>query len=243
MKKSIYILLSVILLSVLFSCKKEPLLTYNIADNIYFQFDSSIDSLDVTFAFSSNSVEDLTVKIPVTVTGSPADHDRIFMAEADPGSTAIANTHYVLPKTFVIKAGQIRDSIPVKFIRSDDLQQHVVKLLLTLKTGGDFNTSLQGERDLTTYKILISDMLTPGSDWGSLTGYFGTFSVKKIKLMHEITGMPLDFMINFNPANIAATGPYYAVLMSRYLRDQKSAGHTIYEDDGVTEMLMGSTYR
>lgn len=243
MKKSIYILLTFLLLTALCSCKKESLLTYHIDDNIYFSFNSSLDSLDITFAFSNSSVQDSIVKIPVYVTGVPSDHDRTFIVEADPASTAVENTHYILPESLIIHAGQVKDSIPVKFIRSEDLQNRVVLLLLNLKSGGDFRTDLSGERDIKTYKIHISDMMTAGPYWGSLSRYFGTFSVKKVQLMHEVTGMPLDFMINYNDDNIAASGPYYAVLMSRYLRDQKAAGHTVYEDDGVTEMLMDTDYQ
>ncbi len=243
MKKIIYIFISLSAILTLNSCKKEPLLTYNISDNIYFHFDSSIDSLNVSFAFSDNTIRESVVFIPVFVTGSPSTRDRTFLIEVDPLSSAIENTHYILPTVFIVKAGQVKDSIPLKVIRTADLQASVVNLLLNLKSGGDFKTGIQGERDLKTYKITISDMITAGPNWGTLSRYFGTFSVKKIKLLNEITGMPLDFMFTFNPATITASGAYYAVLMSRYLRDQKTSGNTVFEEDGTTEMLMGSLFQ
>ncbi len=241
MKKLTYILLPVILLSVLYSCNKESLITYNVADNIYFKFDSSTDSLDVSFAFSGTSVQDSIVKIPVHVTGVPADQDRTFVIEADPVSTAVENTHYFLPKTFVIHTGLVTDSIPIKLIRAEDLQSRVVRLILTLKTGGDFNADLEAEdwRIRKTYRITVSDMLTAGSFWGSLNQYFGSFSVKKVQLLHEVTGMPLEFIAATSP-NYWIVAQYYALIMNRYLLDQIDEGNPVYEEDGVTLMTMGS---
>ncbi|MDD7885092.1 DUF4843 domain-containing protein [Flavivirga sp. 57AJ16] len=240
MKKHTYILFSIILLGILSSCTKEGLLTYDIKDNIYFiKFP---DSLDVSFAYSNASVQDSLVKMPVYVTGVPADRDRIFTLSVDPSSTAVENTDYSFPETFTIHKGQVSDTIYIKLERTDDLQTTMKTLILNLTSNEEFDTNLGSEDSQFTvlYKITVSDMLTAGRYWGSLSYYYGDFSVKKIQLMHQVTGMPLDFIVNptsYNDYNSLI--PYYGLIMNRYLLDQQDLNNTIYEEDGVTEMRMG----
>ncbi len=242
MKKRTYILLPVLLLSILYSCKKETLKTYDTADNIYFHFTSAQDSLDVTFAYSEASVQDSVVNIPVYVTGVPINHDRTFTVEIDPSSTAIENTHYVLPETFTIHAGQVIDNIPIRLIRTQDIKDEEVILILQLKTGGDFKSDLEGERDRQTFKISFSDILVPGPYWSN--SVFGTFSVKKVQLLREVAGMPFDFLISPpTEYNYFLATEYYGIILNRYLLDMEAAGNTVYEEDGVTPMKMGNYFR
>src|ERR1700759_4470313 len=133
MKKSFYI---VILgaCSLLASCKKESLQTYNAADNIYFNFIASLeptvlsDSTIVTFAFSASTVTDTIVAVPVSVTGVVKDQDRTFDVTVDANSTAVASRDYELPSSFVIHAGQTTDTIAIKFKRTAALQTSSVFL-------------------------------------------------------------------------------------------------------------------
>jgi hypothetical protein len=94
-------------------------------------------------------------------------------------------------------------------------------------------------------KINITDILGPGTYWtGILQGFFGAFSIKKVKLLNQVTGMPIDITINgIYDLNLNAKCATYAIAMSRYLKDQTAAGKTVYEDDGITPMAMNASYQ
>ena len=243
MKTNSYILFSIILLGILSACTKESLLTYNTKDSIYFElFKSFNDSLNVSFAYSNASVQDSLVKIPVFVTGVPADRNRIFTLSVDPSSTAIENTHYSFPTTFTIHKGQVSDSIAIQLMRTEDLKTAMKTLILNLTNNDEFNTDLKAEDNqiiTASYKITISDILSKGQYWSDWK--FGTFSLKKLQLLRDIAGMPFDFLIA-PPDSYRIWIDYYSLILYRYLLDQANAGNIIYEEDGVTPMRMGDAY-
>ncbi|OQP47455.1 hypothetical protein A4H97_08155 [Niastella yeongjuensis] len=248
-----YIVWGLVTVVVLDACKKESLLTYNASDNIYFYYKKSglrLDSINFTFAYSPNSVRDSNVMVPFAVTGVPAKEDREFIITVDPSSSAQVGTHFLLPGKFVLGAGKLVDSFPVKLLRTPDLQKGTMFLKLNLQPNGKFQTNIQIIEGLLdsinplTLKINVTDILGPGSYWaGIFQGYFGIFSVKKVNLLNQVTGMPIDITINgIYDLNLDAKCAYYAISMSRYLKDQTAAGQTVYEDDG-TPMAMSANYQ
>ncbi|HTJ13731.1 MAG TPA: DUF4843 domain-containing protein [Dinghuibacter sp.] len=236
------------------ACKKDTLLTYSPPDNIYFDYGAAlnnpVDSLGVSFAYSPATVRDSILVIPVAVTGSPSGHDRSYGIVVDPASSAVAGTHYELPDSFVFRAGHVLDTLSVTLLRAQDLQDTTRFLILHLHAGKDFSTGMpfiyNGSDTVSTltFTIALSDQLTPGPYWTSVfTPYFGTFSVRKVQLMNQVVGMPLNFWVNLNNLNLSAQASYFAITMSRYLKNQALAGDTIYEADGVTPMTMGAAYQ
>ncbi len=255
MNKLLYIVLFAGLLGGVYACKKEKLLTYDAPDSIYFQLmhiTTQIDSTSLSFAYSPASVQDSTIMIPVAVTGVAAKTDREYSVAVDPASTAKQGTHYVLPSKFVLPAGVLIDSFPVKFTRTTDLQDTTLKLVLDLKQNVSFHTDIpifigSDTVNALSVTISVSDIMVPGPYWTSIfNAYFGSFSVKKVKLLNQVTGMPLDFPINgifYAGLTFGAQASNYAITMSRYLEDQAASGHTVYEDDGVTPMVMAASYQ
>lgn len=254
MNKLIYLVLFASVLSVVPSCKKDTLLTYDMQDNIYFNFlqqvTVQVDSVDISFAYSPDSVKDSTVMVPVAVTGAPAATDREFSVTVDPASTEAAAGHYVLPATFVIPAGKLIDSIPVKLLRAADLQDTTETLVLNLNPNNNFNTGIKSFVSTDTTNALkltfyVSDELVAGPYWSSCATYFGNFSVKKVRLLNTVTGMPLNFPAHgiIFDLNGSAEATTYAITMSRYLQDQAVAGTPVYEADGVTLMTMGASFQ
>lgn len=247
------------------SCKKQSLITYNASDNIYFNFISGIepvrysDSVNITFAFSPDAVQDTIVKIPVQVTGVASKTDRAFEVTVDPNSTAVASTDYILPTAFVVHAGQTSDTIPIKFKRTAAIKTQSVFLALRLKANDQFKTQLQyrsmfaiemnniGPADtsqMQTFRVILSDMLQAGPYWNNYSYYFGDFSEKKVRLMNQIVGMPLDFWsVDISSQAQQANTLYYGGFTYRYLSDQAYQGNTIFEADGVTAMKMGEYFQ
>lgn len=261
------IILSFILVIFLSSCKKSQLTTYNTADNVYFNYYRDVnpaqfelgfpaDSVNYTFAYSSPDIQSAILPIPVAVTGVPENFDREIKLTVDPSSTATAQ-HFTLPASFIMHAGRVIDTVFVTLHRTADLQNKGVSAVLLMNASKDFSTDLKSkvrpleagaEPDtvqLLTFKILMSDIFAPGPSWGN--PYFGTFSLKKVRLLNEVTAMPLNFWSIANGITDykqqSSLASYYAVFMSRYLQEQASAGHPIFEDDGVTLMRMGSAYQ
>jgi hypothetical protein len=236
------------------SCKRDPLITYNTDDNIYFNYTVSaasfVDSVDLSFAYRDVGVTDSILLVPIAVTGTPAAKDRRYTLVSDPASTAIAGTHFELPETSIL-AGKLTDTLRLHLKRTPDLTTGIKKLILRLQPNEFFKTDIQYKlnnistrdtTDLLTFTIKMSDFLDKGPYWdGSYAQFFGAFSIKKVKFINDLLGMPLDFW-SVSPDNqrrSAAT--YYASTTSRYLSDQAAQGNIIYDEDG-TPMQMGAGY-
>jgi hypothetical protein len=261
-----FLILALILLAA--SCKKETLMTYNASDNIYFNYTYLTqsgpmyyaDSLNVTFAFTDSTHKDSILRIPVAITGTAKSTDRNFDVSVDAGATAMASTDYVLPSTFVVHAGRTTDTIPVTLKRTVALKTNTLFFTLRLKANDQFKTQIQyrsrtsndisyiapGDTSQTqTFKVLMSDQLQAGPYWDSYSYYFGNFSEKKVRLMNQIAGMPLDFWsIDLYTSDQQSNNAlFYAGLTYRYLSDKAYNGNPIFEADGVTPMTMGSYFQ
>jgi hypothetical protein len=246
----------IILLAAAASCKRDPLITYNTADNVYFNYAISanyyVDTMDLSFAYSDASVKDTIIALPLAVTGPASAKDRKYNLVVDPASTAVAGTHYDLPE-FVVHAGKVKDTMRLLLKRAADLNTGTKKLILHLQpnesllTGLQYrinNTSAIDTVNMLTFTIAISDILSAGPYWESIyTRYFGTFSLKKVEFIHDLLGMPLDFWSVAEPSNQQrALAIYYASVTGRYLTEQTNLGNTIYDEDG-TPMKMASAYQ
>jgi hypothetical protein len=250
MKRSLYIPIIILIAA---SCKKDLLITYNTADNVYFNykldFNSFIDSIGFSFAYSDASIKDSILLVPIGVTGVPAATDRVFKLVADPASTALAGIHYELPEP-VIHAGKVQDTLRVRFKRAADLASGEKKLILKLQANEFFKTDLQYRTinntgqdtlDILTFSIQASDLLGAGPYWSFYGTYFGTFSIKKMQFIHDLLEMPLDFWSQAPGAQQRTAAIYYASTTSRYLGDQAALGNIILDEDG-TPMKMGPGY-
>jgi len=236
------------------SCKRDPLTTYNTDDNVYFKYTISanyyVDSTNFSFAYRDAGVLDTILSVPLEVTGAPAATDRRFNLAVDPASTAVAGTHYELPET-VIHAGKVEDTLRLHLKRTPDLASGVKKLILHLQPNEFFKTQLQyrvvnnGARDTAdapTFTITMSDILDKGPYWDdTYAAFFGTFSLKKVRFIHDLLGMPLDFWSVYPDNRRRAAATYYASGTSRYLSDQAAQGNIIYDEDG-SPMTMGAGY-
>lgn len=250
MKRSLYISIIILIAA---SCKREPLVTYNTADNVYFNcktgFSGFLDSMGFSFAYSDASIKDSILLIPIAVTGVPAATDRPFRLVVDPASTARAGIHYELPAP-LIHAGKVEDTLRIHFKRAADLASGEKKLILKLQANEFFKTDLQYRTmnntgpdtlDILTFSISASDLLGSGPYWSFYGTYFGTFSIKKMQFIHDLLGMPLDFWSEAPSNQRKSAAIYYASATSRYLSDQAAQGNIILDEDG-TPMQMGPGY-
>lgn len=244
MKKLLYQLSTIFLVGSLISCEKS-LMTYEGESNIYFAeagvMDSrvAIDSSAVSFSLVTNT--DSIKKVVVSVLGAPVNYDRAYKLEIDPSSTAVLGTHFEMPENFVIKKNALKDTIPVRLIRTPDMLTTEFSIIFNLLPNENFKTNmkqrLSSSRKVikcTTKKLMVSDVLLQPRNWS--TGPFGPFTRKKLFLICEITGTtPLYMNTVMTPGESIAFGR----IVQRYLNEQKDKGNIIYEADGVTVMKMG----
>jgi hypothetical protein len=260
MRKTIFYILMIPASGVLFApaCKRDNIMTYNATDNIYFDYRQNAtptnpgfpsDSMDYSFAYSDASVTETVISIPVSASGAPQNRDRQYSLSIDEGGTAKEGVHFELPP-LIIRAGRVHDTLFLKLKRTLDLQEKKVHVTLRLQPGEEFGTALNRRLSfgdtiqMLSFKISVTDELGEGPQWSTYASYFGTFSKKKMLLMHEIVGLPLDFWsVSTLGSPERAYATYYAGAMSRYLKDQAENGNTIYEEDGVTPMKMGTDYQ
>jgi len=255
MKKIVYYIFAIGALGFCFSCKREELKTYDIADNIYFNLKINgviADSTNVSFAIRPEGIKDSILKLPVAVTGEPQPQDRLFRVEVlKDSSSAVLGTHFTVPERVLVRAGRVQDSIPLRIFRTPDLQQAPVKIQLQLLPTTEFKTdikriyaSLGGSVSAVSIKVSLSDILTAGNNWNGLFApYFGTFSVKKWKLINQVTGMPLDYVTtSVYDLQSSARKTLFAIAMAHYLNDENAAGRTVYEEDN-TLMKMAAAYQ
>lgn len=204
-----YFLLAPLIITIAGSCKKEQLLTYNANSNIYFDYRQGVnpaanqagtlvDSLAYSFAYSDASVKEAIVPIPVTVSGLPQNTDRSFELIVEAGASATQGKHYELP-VLTMRAGRLRDTVFLKLKRTEELKDGGVSMKLHLQPNQYFDTLLVTRLALgvpvpvLSFKISVTDELTQGPSWSTFSTFFGAFSKKKMLLMHDITGLPLDF--------------------------------------------------
>lgn len=255
MKKILILSITFLSLFGLTSCNEEEIETYKTTDNIYFSpavysfggFNQPlIDSTGFSFSLKKTEVNQLIYKIPVRVQGSLSNVDRQIKVTVDPSSTAVQGTHFTLPENIVMRAGKEVDTIAVTVKRTADMKTNNFILVLNLEENDFFTTNMSSKVvnvltgktiSFIRFKLSFDDVLVKPRGW--FDTYLGVFSAKKLFLMSDLIHIePAIFdQTPGSPGLSFAEYGYYANFMKRYLADQKAAGNTIYEADGVTEMV------
>lgn len=233
------------------SCQKAAVLNFDGPASIYFyesnrplKHQGELLRDYSLVEFSQIQSKDTVKAIVLATISKPAVHDRPYLLEIDPSSTAILGQHYtLLNKDFLIRKNQSLDTLYIRWHRTRDMQEAILSLKLLLKANTHFNTELQESKadprtGLTTsyiqHDVRVHDMIPKPIYW--LDDHFHTFSSKKFLLFCAVFSMEPLYFINLRDAGEMMA---MAKVMQRYLNDQKAAGKTIYELNGE-EMRMGN---
>jgi len=253
MKKILILGIAFLSLLGLTSCDKEEIETYSDTDNIYFsraifpEYKSGplIDSTGFSFGLDKATVTERIYPLAIRVQGKVSDVDRAVKLTVDPTSTAVLGTHFTFPENIVMHAGKELDTVLIKVLRTADMKNKDLLLVLNLEENEFFTTNMQSKvtnvltgktRNYIRFKLSFNDKLSTPIAWQP--GIFGVFTAKKFFLMCELMNLEPE-MFNQTPGSTGLSIPevqYYASFMRRYLADQKANGNTIYEEDGK-EML------
>ncbi|MCK7558441.1 DUF4843 domain-containing protein [Chitinophaga sedimenti] len=145
------VLTAFVLISLLLpSCKKE-MMSYEGMEGVYFAARSGPyyaspqtwpyrPYTNVQFVSQPSSVTEVTIRIPIMITGPMKNYDRPFIVEVNPDSTtATENVHYLpIGRTFIVPADSIFGYIPVTLKRTADMLTENKKLGLRLVANEHF---------------------------------------------------------------------------------------------------------
>lgn len=141
------------------------------------------DSVNFSFAPYPVATTSYPLTLVAKIGGEVTDSDREFKVEVDAGKTTADPSEYVLPSSFVIKAGTVVSNIPITVKRSARIANRSVKL--TLKTSANHNFEM-GKKSAFTF-IWTDDVVRPAT-WGTgFQFYLGNYSKVKHRLILSST--------------------------------------------------------
>ena len=241
-KEVISILLSTFVLAFV-ACSPDKPTQFNESDAVYFNIKS--DSMAYTFAKYPNRTVD-TVKIPVSILGSPVAADREILLESLTGTdiNAKEGVHYKLLPPYKMPANKVSTTIPIVVYRTGDLDS----ISATMKIGLKENSSFElGFTDKSTVKIKIGYLQKPaswgefgGSQWAGYSQNMGTWTKTKYKVILEsLYDQASDTTVSEFPfLRIGAPAIYI-----QYLQLTKNYIRTKYPGNYSTPLGVGATLR
>lgn len=199
MKATRYILLLMVTLMTVSSCKEDDLMLFGDEHHIYFDKfykdavapgKETADSTLASFFFEKDNVNVIEAKLVVHVTGKLLDKDRRFGLRVIPEMTTATADEYQIPEYYIFRANNVSpeaknqsDTIAVKMHRSARLKDmpHGVTLCVELVPMDDLQL---GQTERTRAIInLTRDAIRP--DWWDkevTSVLLGEYSSKKYKL-------------------------------------------------------------
>ena len=275
MKNIFTLIISIIVISLTYSCSKTELMDYEGSEGIYFYVqrvpisgygDTTLWSANATtlFEFTKLPVVDTLHTLRVRVTGHVKDYDRAFEVRINKDSTtAVDGVNYEFDSSnTVIKAGMHYADVPIKIIRSENLETDQLRVTVQLLPNENFKLafnklySLPGTmpmdkkdegHDPAFHSIYMNYFLVRPATWMPLMdfeegeierGSLGQFGIKKFNLMSEVCKVTYDMFLS------TATMPTTRITvlgqqMAAYLTNQFNNGTPVLEDDGRLMWVMG----
>ncbi|WMI64178.1 DUF4843 domain-containing protein [Aestuariibaculum sp. YM273] len=245
--KIITVSLSVVL--TFLSCGNDEIMSFEGKDVIYYKWavesidplllnPNYIDSASVAFAYELPEVQQVVYEIPIKVQGSTRYFEREVSVSVSSSSTAQEGVHFTLPDKVVIMADSINGYLPVTLLRTEDMKEKELLVVVKLEENENFNNNLletrktnNGERfvSYTEFQITVSDILTQPQYWP--TNYLGDYSEKKLYLWAEVLEVPVPDWNSEDPT-FDRTFSAAVSVFKQYLTIQELRGTPVLEDDG-----------
>lgn len=225
-------------------------LNYPIGTKTYSQtwlrLTAPIDSLAISYGYlKADEKQTDTIYVPVSLMGNLAPTNRPIGYKFGPNTTATEGTDFKIVSAD-IPANKELGAIAIEVYRAKYEKVKIIDFELlpneTFQT--NYKEIIRSKTDTTKvstlqFRVSISDNLSEPSRWRYYVSYLGDFSAKKLLLIRDITNIDIEEIFysaySPQPPEVLALGS----ILKKYLREQKAAGNTIYEEDGVTEMTSG----
>lgn len=252
------------LLAVLLACAscEKSMMGYEGTEAIYFSMQKDGKSSENVYLpnISINLMnyvgDEVELALNIKITGDTKDYDRPYRVGivAD-STTAVAGIDYILPEGGVIKAGQYSDSLYVKLIKNDKLQETSVRLLVQVLPNEYFSTDFSqfahdgrsyNVFDPRVYDITYTAQMTEPYYWTSVNednivenGNLGYFTVKKITLINELYSLTYA---DWQEESTSMSSTRVKVIYKKfalYLIQQYKNRTPVLEDDGRLMWVTG----
>lgn len=224
----IYLLITALFVF-LFSCTEDKIMTYKSSVD-YLQFSKSVkDSTICSFLAFPNDME-RQIPLVVELTGFSIPSDRTYKISVVPELSSAQEMHYTPVSEFTFRANRHTDTCWINIKKTPDLLEKTVRLVFQLVENDEFKI---GQTEFSMAVLSITNKISKPVWWtNTVTNYYlGYYSDKKYRLFITATGKA---EIDNNDAEELLNE---ALLFKYYLRQEKEAGRTVYEDDG-TEMTV-----
>lgn len=227
MKKNIILLIAAL---AIISCDKREIMTYNGGHYLSFSLNPAEDSTETSFFFYPDN-QTLRVPIAVNLGGGPLGEQRQYKVVAAEGTNALEKNFEI--ETPVVRKGLIRDTVWVKITRSDELSLRKYRLVLAIQPDDFFQL---GQTEYRTAKVIFSSLASQPTWWTKAVAdaYLGVYSDLKYATFVRVT----DGRAAYFGERLPAEQRQMAIEFLNYLRKEKDAGRTVYEEDGKTEMTV-----
>lgn len=221
--KYLLLIVSVVVVSLLHSCKIDEIDTYSGQDYIYFAHDGQ-EILEYSFSFNPGKEVD-TIPLVVKLVGTIATQDREIGIYVDTDSTNAVQSDFLLPSNFVLRAGQHTDTINLVIYKSEKLLEQKYNINLKIADSPDL---LCGPQTNIFLNVLFSDMLSRPGWWdtGVVNNFLGEYSDAKYRLFIEATGVA--DLTGMSESEKRA----YALIFRDFLRRGRDLGKEFVDEDG-----------
>lgn len=221
--KYLLIIVSVLLVSFLYSCKIDEIDTYSGENYIYFAHNGK-DILEYSFSFHPGKDFD-TIPLVVKLIGEIADQDRKIELFVDNDSTTAAQSDFQLPSNVVLRAGHHMDTIDLILYKSEKLLEEKFNIHLKIADG---TALLCGPQTNIFLNVLFSDMLSRPGWWDAsvVNNFLGEYSDAKYRYFIEATGVA--DLTDMSESEKRA----YALIFRDFLRKGRDQGEIFVDENG-----------
>ena len=258
--------LCMLFMLVTFSSCEKSLMSYEGPESIYFSMQKNADPEenvylpDASINLMNQVGDEAKFGFNVMVTGAPKSYDRPYrVGVVADSTTAVAGTDYILPEGGVIKAGQVSDSLYVKLLKNDKLQETSVRLYVQVLPNEHFSTNFtqfghDGREynvfDPRVYDLTFTSMMTKPYWWESYSssnpvenGNLGYFTAKKITLINELYSLTYADWLDTDEGGTGAMNLTRVQVIykkfARYLIEQYKNHTPVLEADGRLMWVIG----
>lgn len=252
------------------SCGEDKIETYdNNATGIFFlrgwktmlygNTEQYTDSTDFSFSVVSDDVRDTVLTTTLTTLGFVKDYDRKVRVVVDKErSTAIEGVNYEINlDTIQVKAGTSKAYVSVRFLRTADLADQRIRLVLKVEDNDNFtvpfekqlNTNVYSASDVkidaNRFTFIVSEIYTQPSYWQFASDTFGAWSVAKMKYVNKVCDIPIEDWQRggYNDSKVSAGRfPIYGYKVRNALQKAADEGNPVKDDDG-SYMQLGDNYK
>ncbi len=270
MKKLIYGIFAISMLTALAGCEKE-IKTYDGVEGLYFDVQWGAAHGNYTLwahqiytplEFGKYAATDSTVQVKVMAVGETKDYDRPFTVVINQENTKaeLGKDYNEFDGNGVIKAGETCGYVYLTVNRTEKMKTDTVRICLQLLENEyfelpftsfgdvpgrwpDIQTQYMEDTDPRFHNIFATDILSkPEKWWGGETGggTWGKWTAKKFQLMMDLTNTTAEDYTTEKMPLARATVIKDAVL--EYLNEQMKNGTPVLEDDETYMWMNGATW-